>query len=499
MKSKKSINDSGCGYNRRQFIEVTGTATGGIIASPLLNLFSSEFEAPKLSIKKGAKVKTVFLYPPSKTFANDPNGWWSWPGIDYDAEGHQVQYSKELKRISSKLNMDISIKNKSVANNEDAQKILSELESEKPDGLLLIMFYNRSLRQADILLKAAEKLNIPSVFYIGLGVKHGSVRGYQRPGIYFIQAMDDFEAIESGMRMINTRKLLKQSVLLSFDYKEGRMESVEPFLGITVRPMLVDTYINEFNNMSIDKKADEFLKKITKEAIRLDKRLTEKAFKDATKAYFALKNLIEKENADAVAVNCLRIHEPRPCIAFTVLNNNLFPAICENDISAGYGQMIGQLLIGRPGFQGNPAYETEKNHYYHSHCTCPTKVYGPTGEEMKYLLRPYLHTNKNDRTAAIQVFYKPEDPITMIHYYSEENPKLDVYSGKVVKSHEIPPAAGCTTNVEIEITNREDANTVQGHHNLLFIGDFAKQFINFAHLHKLQLMKPLTNTTGITL
>ena len=51
----------------------------------------------------------------------------------------------------------------------------------------------------------------------------------------------------------------------------------------------------------------------------------------------------------------------------------------------------------------------------------------------------------------------------------------------------MPPAAGCTTNVEIEVADRADACMVRGHHNLLFCGDFARQFRLFAQLHKLRL------------
>jgi hypothetical protein len=51
----------------------------------------------------------------------------------------------------------------------------------------------------------------------------------------------------------------------------------------------------------------------------------------------------------------------------------------------------------------------------------------------------------------------------------------------------MPPAAGCATNVEIEITDRPDACMVKGHHNLLFCGDFARQFRLFAQLYKMDL------------
>lgn len=173
------------------------------------------------------------------------------------------------------------------------------------------------------------------------------------------------------------------------------------------------------------------------------------------------------------------------------MNSQLVPAACENDFGAVYTQLIGQLLTGRPGFQHNPCFETERNHYYASHCTCATRLHGPGEPAEAYLLRRFAHTNEG--SCAIQVFWPENEPVTVVHYYSGEQPKLDVYAGRVVKSHPMPPAAGCTTNVEIEITDRPDACMVQGHHNLVFCGDYARKFRLFANLYKIALME-----TGLT-
>jgi hypothetical protein len=77
----------------------------------------------------------------------------------------------------------------------------------------------------------------------------------------------------------------------------------------------------------------------------------------------------------------------------------------------------------------------------------------------------------------------------MVRYYAGEPPALDVYAGRVAESHAMPPAAGCTTNVAIELTDRDDACQVTGHHNLLFSGDFARKFRLFAQLHKMKLVE----------
>jgi len=469
--------------DRRTFLATIG-ATYSALTVPLLEADAAESKRPAPRKKEGATVRAVFLYPPSTTFSDDPDGWWSWPGNEFDAEGRQKSYTAALKEIEKRLGISITTENKSVANNEDAQQLVRKIETTRPDGLLLIMFYNRSLPQADMILEAAQKLDIPAVFFIGLGVKHGPVTHYRRPGVYFIQSLDNLKAIEYGMRMINARKHLGQSLLLSITEADKPREGTEKFFGIKVRVIPFSRYANLFHKAKIDDSAQVLMKRITDRAKEI-RGVKRKSLENAMRAHLALTELLGIENADGLTMNCLRRGMLKPCVSFSLLNSGLVPAACENDLPAAYTQLLGQLLIRRPGFQHNPCYETERNHYYASHCTCATKIYGPDGPELDYLLRRFAHTNEG--SCAIQVFWKQGDPVTMVKYYPGEKPTLDVYAGRVVKSHQMPPAAGCTTNVEIEITDRSDACMVKGHHNLLFCGDFSRQFRLFAQLYKMEL------------
>jgi len=441
-------------------------------------------ETPAPPVKTGARVRAVFLYPPSSTFSSNPAGWWSWPGNEFDAEGRQREYMAALRAMEQKLGMQIHARQTPVANAQDAARVAKELQADPPDGVLLVMFYNNSLAQADVLLEAAEEAGLPAVFYIGLGVKHGSIKHYRRPGLYFIQSLDNFDAIEYGMRMINAKKHLGQCRLLSITEADEPREGVERFFGIKVGVVPFSRYADAFHEIRIDQAARSFMAAITDGAQEV-RGVTQEAFDNATRAHFALTRLLEEEQADGVTMDCLRRGMLKPCVSFSALNSRQIPAACENDLPALYTQLLGQLLTGRPGFQHNPCFETERNHYYASHCTCPAKLRGPDEPALPYLLRRFAHTNEG--SCAIQVFWNPGDPVTMLRYHPGDTPALDVYAGKVAVSHAMPPAGGCTTNVEIELTDRKDACMVQGHHNLLFCGDYARQFRLFAQLFRMAL------------
>jgi len=469
--------------SRRGFLTSMGVAAGALSVTPLHTVAAAD-DAPGPSQKQGALVRAVFVYPPSSTFASDPNGWWSWPGNEFDAEARQREYTAALRGVEKKLGMRVEVDEQSVASEEGARRVADEVRANSPDGLLVVMFYNRSLSHADVLLEAAEASGIPAIFFIGLGVKHGGIRQYRRPGVYFIQSLDNLDAIESGLRMINAKKIMGQCRLLSITEADEPREGVEPFLGITVRVIPFAQYADAFHAAAIDEKAREFIAAFTGGAKEI-RGVTQEALDNAARAHLALEKLLTEEQADGVTMNCLKRGMLKPCMSFSALNSRLTPAACENDLPALYTQLLGQLLTGRPGFQHNPCFETERNHYYASHCTCATKLYGPDGPHLPYLLRRFAHTNEG--SCAIQVFWNPGDPVTMVRYYPGDEPALDVYAGKVATSHPMPPAAGCTTNVEIEITDRPDACMVQGHHNLLFCGDYARRFRLFSQLFKMRL------------
>ena len=480
------MSEHGCGcndFNRRQFLAATGLTTG-LVALHSLACNARQIDEALPRKKQGATLRAVFVYPPSETFRNDPDGWWSWPGNEFDAEGRQRLYTEVLHKIAGRFGMTVNITDEPIGTDRQAQILANQLRAEKPDGLLLTMFYNRSLGHADILLKAAEEASVPVIFYVGLGVKHGSINQYLREGIYFIQSLDNFDAIEYGLRMVNARKLMSQMRLLSINEANETREGVEKFLGTAVRVVPFGEYADAFDRISIDQRVRDWISRIKGKATEI-RGVTDEALENAARAHFALLQMLDRHQADGLTMNCLRRGMLKPCISFSQLNSQLVPATCENDLPAMYTQLLGQQLIGRPGFQHNPCFETERNHYYASHCTCAPCLNGPGGPEHPYLLRRFAHTNEG--SCAIQVFWKPDEHVTMMRYYPGEHPTLDVYSGRVIASHPMPPAAGCTTNVEIEITDRQDACMVRGHHNLLFCGDYARRFRLFARLYKMRL------------
>ncbi len=175
---------------------------------------NQETHTAKATAANGQKtIRAVFLYPPSKSYADDPNAWWSWPGNDFDAEGRQQKYMGVLDDLGEKLGMNLIMDDHSIWTAKHVAELVEQLAAEPPDGLLIVLFANHSRAMADRLSAAAEERTIPVVYYIGLGVCHGpggTWRRYRRAGVHFIMSLENFDAIERGLRLVKEGKPLGQ-------------------------------------------------------------------------------------------------------------------------------------------------------------------------------------------------------------------------------------------------------------------------------------------------
>ena len=91
--------DSSC--DRRDFLASVGAAASAMTLTSLTPETGADTSQTSEK-RQGATVRVAFLYPPSRTFANDPNGWWSWPGNEFDAEGRQKEYTAALRDMEIK-------------------------------------------------------------------------------------------------------------------------------------------------------------------------------------------------------------------------------------------------------------------------------------------------------------------------------------------------------------------------------------------------------------
>jgi hypothetical protein len=471
--------------SRREFLHTVGTTAAGVsVGSKRLLAAGGTFSEAGRQ-KKTATVRGAFIYPPTELLRKE--GYYSWPGVSFDAEGRQKQYMASIRRIERDLGMRISMDEKPLDEEASVTGFINEVKESKPDGLLLIPFKKYHWGQV---ARIIEEARIPTVVLASLGillVDHIN-QVHEKSGVYLINSLDNFDAVTDGMKMIKTASWMKKSLIVNIGGSEVK-ETIVPHLGTQVRTIPHQRFYDEFKST----RPTDAVKKLAAAYRNNAEDIIEPAKGDileAAKTYFVLKRIIEAEKADAVMMDCLpglkkpRQHVP-PCMGFMSLRDEGIAAGCQSDLNATLTLMLVQQLFDRPGFQQNASVETEKNHYFGAHCTCASKLNGTNLAAEPYVLMSHCEAGWG---CVPRVLWSPGRDVTMAQYLSGQTPQMIIYSGKVVGCPGIPQTGGCRTNIEMTIKELDNVCDVKGMHQVIFYGNFAKQLRTFCQLYGIEVV-----------
>ena len=471
--------------SRRNFLQVLGGTAAGI------SLSSKELLGAGASKESGARqkgpaiVRGAFLYPPTESLRKV--GYYSWPGSTFDAEGRQKQYMDRINGIERKLGMRISMDKQPLDDAASVIRFINEVKQSEPNGLLLIPFKKSHWEQVT---RIVEEVRIPTVVLATLGillVDHIN-QLHEKPGVYLINSLDNLNAVEEGMKMIQTAHWMKESRIVNIGGSETK-ETTVPHLGTQVRTVPHTQFYEEFKRT----KVTNAVKKLAQTYLKNAKKVVEPTKADileAAKTYFVLKRIIETEQADALMMDCLpglsRPHKhPPPCMGFMSLRDEGIAAGCQADLNATLTLMLVQQLFDKPGFQQNASMETEKNHYFGAHCTCASKLSGTTGPSQPYILMSHAEAGWG---CVPRVLWRIGQEVTIAQYLSVETPQMYLYSGQVVGCPDIPRTGGCRTNVEMTINEVDEVCDVKGMHQIIFYGDYARELRIFCQLYGIKVV-----------
>jgi hypothetical protein len=469
--------------SRRDFLQtVGGTAAGLSLGSN--QVFGAAAPAQRAGRQKGpATVRGAFVYPPTESLREV--GYYSWPGSTFDAEGRQRQYVKRIKNIERDLGMRISMDQTPLDETGSVTRFINEVKQSQPDGLLLIIFKKGHWGHVTRII---EETAIPTVVLATLGillVDHIN-QLHRKPGSYLINSLDNLDAVEEGMKMIRTARWMKDARIVNIAGSRTGERTVAD-LGTQVRTVPHADFYEQFKRTEATGEVKELASAYLKNAKEVIQP-TSADILDAAKTYFALKQIIETEKADALMMDCLPgLRRPHkhcpPCMGFMSLRDEGIAAGCQADLSATLTLMLAQQLFDRPGFQQNASMETEKNLYFGAHCTCASKLNGTNTPSEPYILMNHAEAGWG---CVPRVLWRTGQEVTMAQYLSGETPRMYIYSGQVVGCPPIPATGGCRTNVEMTINEVDDVCDVKGMHQVIFYGNYARQLRTFCQLYGIE-------------
>lgn len=435
--------------------------------------------------KRPARVLVAFAYPPSSALERE--GYYSWPGSGFDAEGRERQYRVKLRELERELGIELSIEEKPLDDAASLERFLARVAETAPDGLLIVPFKKSHW---DHVVRIVEEAKRPTIVLATLGVvliPH-VYQLYKRSGVRVISAQDDLDSVAGALRMVRTAVRMACSRIVNIDGTERTARRV-PAIGTEVVTIPHERFYAVFRETAVNREVRDLATEYRQGAREIAGPKDEDIL-EAARACFALRRVLEEEKGDALMMNCLpglrhpRRHVP-PCMGFMSLRDEGVPMGCESDLDATLTQMLIQELFDRPSFQHNPFVDTERNLYLGAHCTAPSRLFGRSSPPAPRSLMTHAEAGWG---CVPRVHFPEGERVVVAKYLAGEAPKMLVYSGRTAGCPPIPPTGGCRSNVAVALDEPRDPCEVKGHHLCLFFGEGARDLRIFCQLYGIQVL-----------
>jgi len=391
-----------------------------------------------------------------------------WPGQGYDGEAARRDYTEKIVQAAREIGIDLVLEGQIIHSIEQAHEFAAGLTEQKFDAALVVLL-DRQQHAWPTAHRVAET-EIPTIVFAPIGAAFTTnVQPLARkPGIFVVSSLD-FGGVGYGMKMIKAAKQMRESRLIILRGNEESESEVEK-LGTELRTLPVQTFVRLYKETGV---ADE-VEKIARYYTNRARKVVEPSWEDmlnAAKTYIVARNILEKENGDAITMDCLgpasRREIPVPCLAWAKLNDEGTPAGCEADLYPTLTLMLVRHLFDKPGFQQDPVPETVINALIGSHCVCATRLDGFSKRPAPFNLR----SHHSDTGVTVRPIWRKGQRVTIAQLTGPD--KMLISSGTVLDNVWSPPAGGCRTAVMVKLDGVSDATQFPGFHQIFFYGDHA--------------------------
>jgi hypothetical protein len=462
------------GLSRRQFLKATsGTVAAVALGGTGLHRILSAQETPAEDDKP--VVRACFLRPKGKY-------WLGWPGTAYPVEERREAFTQALLDSGAKTGVRVVPSLEPIYDDEALTAFIGRVQESKPDAVFATLLH---MNQWGAAQKIADSAGVPTIIFSPIGTSFtGHTLGISRqPGVHVISSLE-MDELRYALKMVRTAFDLRRQRILRV-VGDARSDSVLDTLGIAVRHIPRRLFHELFDETP---ETDQ-VRALADEVAEGAQKIVEPDRQDmlnAARTYYTIKELMARENATAVAIDCLgmvggRLVPTPPCMAFSRLNDEGTTAACEADLMAAVGLMYVSHLFDRPGFMQDPVWESAGNRWIGAHCTCATRLDGFDQPPMPYILRSHA---ESDVGVAVRTLWRSGQRFTMVDFQSPNN--LIVDRGTVVNNVQTPPAGGCRTSVRCEIDTVQDTRDVKGFHQVMFYGDHLQDVLDYCQLYGIE-------------
>jgi L-fucose isomerase-like protein len=296
------------------------------------------------------------------------------------------------------------------------------------------------------------------------------------------------------MRALRVKKFLSQSKVLyigeipSFSAPDGPWDffAIEDRLGVRFQQVETSEFFRVFSSIpdeTVRRKLEEW-----KSDFAAVVEPSERDLMEAVRVYLALRLLCDREDANAVTINCGRFTEESaargcalvPCLAFAKLIDEGIVCGCEGDVTAILSAFVLHAVSGQPVLMGNFGYRPGQFGAREDEVTIEHDVIPLSMASTKFTIRDY-HGRKFGVTGYADV--KTGQPMTLLNI-DKFLRKMCVIEGTVKDSED-----GIHCRVIIHMSVNGDLRKIPE----ILVGS---QHISMAYGHWLGALKEVGNLLG---
>jgi len=249
-------------------------------------------------------------------------------------------------------------------------------------------------------------------------------------------------------------------------------------------------------------KAEKIRNGWIKEASMVNKETNKNEILKAAKLYLAITNLMQKYNADGIAIRSLvpwskGLLPVTPCLVNTELNKQLKVGVCEGLVNSAVTELFGIQFFRKPSFIGDVVgIDRLNNVVTFAHCQSPINPHGD--DRAPYMIRSHALQKENKMLpdyyaqigqssgAAVKVDLPINESVTIIKM-SIYNKKIAVSTGTTVSGKKrysdfderLCRTKLCVKTNTIAFEKHYDTVTFGVHRNIIF-GDYREKIKDIA-------------------
>jgi len=464
--------------NRRQFLWTSAAGVGALLLTGQLGyqrlIIAENQEWPKMPAIKIYKVYVgrtggIYLSRPTEEIG---------------------KFDEHLEKLQRELS-DVKFVGGDLIPPTDVNKVVTKLRD--ADGVLLFHLSGHGGGAPEKAMAQIVDLGLPTAVFSQPFSGHGWMYfpQWQKEGKKVVLLpTSNWGEIDQVVALMRVPPRLRQTRIIVVGRAKGTdaacsAEQIKERLGAEVIPISNEQIIQA--HKAVDLKAAEA--EAEQYWISRAKKIVEPTREEiinSARLYLTVKDLMIKEQAQAITSSHCMGQPAKGCLTFSKLNDIGLVGACEGDTDSTLTMLIFGYAFGIPGFISDPVFDTSSNALIHFHCTSATKMDGPAGQRLPFTIRTQ---SDSEQGVSLEVENRIGQVVTCAKFINLDT--MLISTGKIFKiTHD---ELGCRTQFWTEVADAQKmfhnwgAGILKGDtmtllHRVVFYGDHLQNIKNLSVL-----------------